>query len=750
MSLRNELRSRIQYKIIVPFMALTLLVALAGSSVALLFVTGSAQERLNNQIAQTARDSSDLVVALERANLAFLREVAYAPANPYTGAPAVAPALANRDAAGLTQAVTPYLQAGAERGVRVDRLIVFDRAGQSLVDWERSGPGAAAATTHPSASFAELWFVADILAGKDDPRGDKYAGLVQLGDQPYFYTVVPVVNERQQVVGGAVGAINLQTLLRELSDRSQAAFISLHDASDGHAVATTLVTQDNLDALQPGPAMLESVRALQSSRQDQGVFDTVQVNRRSYQLAYAPLRIRGAIVGIFSVALASDYVITPWADMRSPLLVLTCVLVVAIIGLGIYVARGITRPLRDLVATAEAVIGGDLERRSIVATSDEIGTLSTSFNAMTGHLLELYQAVRIEASHRAAIIESIGDGIAVVSLTGEIVLVNSAMRALLGLDAEDALPGRLIDLPLRPLDTAAMNFGDQTTPDLFQLHDRVVRLNTSTVRADDGQPLGYVQVFQDMTSEVAIDRAKTDFIATISHELRTPLTVIGGNTDLLLSGLIEPVSDNQRPLLEAIRNYTRMTTTLINNIITIASLDAGTVSFDLEPVELADVFREVLPTIQKAARNKGITIAVNLPESLPAVAADCTQLPIVLRQLLDNAYRYSERGTITVTAHAVAQQLQVDISDTGSGIEPELQSHLFTRFTRGSQGINSAERGIGLGLAIAREIIERQGGRLWLDRTSAAGSTFSFVLPQACAETTTTIDTAVEPAVAYA
>src|SRR5207244_7126692 len=125
MRLIRELRSHLQYKIILPFLLLTLLVALAGSAVSFLLFTGSAQERLNNQLAQAARATSDALVNQERANLVFLREVAFAGPTNQTGAPAVADALAAQDIAGLTQALDPYFRAGAQRpGARVDRLTV--------------------------------------------------------------------------------------------------------------------------------------------------------------------------------------------------------------------------------------------------------------------------------------------------------------------------------------------------------------------------------------------------------------------------------------------------------------------------------------------------------------------------------------------------------------------------------------------------------------------------------------------------
>jgi len=240
-----------------------------------------------------------------------------------------------------------------------------------------------------------------------------------------------------------------------------------------------------------------------------------------------------------------------------------------------------------------------------------------------------------------------------------------------------------------------------------------------------------VYVLQDLTSEVAIDRAKTNFMATISHELRTPLMVLGGTSELLLRNLAGPIPEEQRTLLEAMRKSSQTVTALLNNVITIAGLESGTLHMVIEPVDLATALDNVLWPARKAMAVKGLELIVDIPTDLPELLADETHLRIVVQQLLDNARRYTEAGTVKLSARVADQMMRVDVSDTGYGISAEFWEHLFTRFARGSEGINSSERGIGLGLAIARELVERQGGKIWLERTSSCGSIFSFTLPLA-------------------
>ncbi len=408
---------------------------------------------------------------------------------------------------------------------------------------------------------------------------------------------------------------------------------------------------------------------------------------------------------------------------------LTAVLMAAIVGLGVYIARQITLPVEELLSVAQDVTGGNLDRRSAVHSEDEIGKLAGAFNTMTSHLLALYSAVRAESGRRAAIVESITDGVIVCDAADRIELLNPAARRILGLSDDDPVPSSITDVRFEPLGADAPHFGGAHSPDLFRIGARIVRVVRAPVFTGQGETLATVVVLHDMTHDVAIDRAKTNFIATISHELRTPLTIINGNADLLGRQLVGPLSEEQQTLVDGIHAYARTMIALVNNVITIAGLDSGALIFDTEPIALADALQRIIGSIRRAAAAKGLAFEVDIPDDLPDVLADPVHLPQALVQLLDNAVRYTSSGTVRLHAMRAGDVVRIDVSDTGPGIPSERRETLFTRFARGVEGLNSSERGMGLGLAIASELIQRQGGSLWLEHSSFEGSTFSLTLP---------------------
>ncbi|MBX0327694.1 HAMP domain-containing protein [Oscillochloris sp. ZM17-4] len=728
----RELRSQLRYQIIGPFLILTVIVAVAGALAVFYQVAGSLQERFNSQLASVTRTANDTLLRQEAANLQVLREVALAQPNPSTGAPGVAEALADNDVAGLQKAIDPYFRARARDrndGEGFDRLIAFDGRGQTVSDFELAPDNSASNDyiVHAPLDISEAWFTKKALSGLSDGRGDKYAGLIQFGDTLYFASIAPV-RSGEQVVGGLIAAMRVDNLLALLNARSVAAGITLYNPS-GTVLASTFSTAEGGVAAMD----LELLRSFDTRTNDlsQSLFSTQKVSGREYQFAYTPLVIRGVSVGILAPALARDVVIQTGSDTLLPLIIVVFMLVVLLVGVGVLIANRITAPLGELARTAEAITAGELHRRAHIQSQNEIGTLAHSFNTMTGFLTNLYGQVSSESSQRAAIVESIADGIVVCDTDGRITLINQATRQFLGLRDDEPPPTWFSDIPLQELTDGALGFGSQRAQDLFTLDQRIVRVSANRVVSSVGEIMGSVCVLQDMTAEVAVDRAKTNFIGTISHELRTPLTVIRGNSDLLMRGLAGPLDDEQKVFIESIRQHAGNMTSLISNVIVIAGLDSGSLSTDLEPLALTRPVEEAAWPLQSMIKAKGLSLKIELPEDLPEVLADFDQLRMIMHQLLDNARRYTSQGGIVVRANALPEFVQVEVQDTGRGISPDMQEQVFQRFIRGdgvSEGINSSERGIGLGLAICKQLVERQGGAIWMTSTPGQGSTFYFTL----------------------
>lgn len=928
----NEYRSKIQYTVIGPYLGLMILVMLVGSFIAITLVADSWQERFNNQLGQVARNFTESFARREIGNIEYLGLISFTASNAQTGAPAVSAAIADGDADGLDLALRGLWQIGqTSDSVRADRLIIFDTAGQALLDWERTPDNLSEPTRYLGTNLAGIPLVEAVLrgestliAGSDQP-GDKFSGLLTFRDAMgqdnlHFFTITPVylfdsATDSEQLVGGMLVAQRVDSLIQDLQARSQAALSTIYDVN-GIARTTTvanidLALLDMSDALIDQVAALNDPNLLTTAGQRTGEADDpcldignltgrlvspatitrlpacsvntiTEIAERQYQIVYAPLLIRGIQSGYFAVGLSTDFVTSAWAASRSAVIGITVILALTSVFVGWDVARRITRPLTNLVQTAEAVTSGDLQRRSTVAEPNELGKLSSAFNQMTEHLLHLYTAsrelnrtievtqvlqiasdaavafvpgieaiallddgdglalrlraaapadltlpaanlpanqpllatlatgdplslqlvpvvdpasraaaglaphlqtvyaapvfrqrqlagallfvhpepaafseanqqslsvvanmtvavlanavlysqVERDAKERSAILSSIGDGVVVCDLKGHIVLMNQVAEQMLALPDWQTTRPRMEDLPLETITQNRELFG--TVGAQFCLGDRFINLTRAPVVGEHGLARGEVIILHDVSASVAVDKAKTDFIATISHELRTPLTVIRGYTDLLLRGTSgEILSSDQADLLGQVRARAVDMTDMVNNAILIADIESGRLKTEPQPVDLELVIGAALAPLRQGFESRGLSVTLAIDPHLPPVIADREHLRRALSQLFDNARRYTVQGGVTVHAAANgAGHVLIAVSDTGPGIAPEVLPRLFKRFQR-IEGNSSAQRGGGLGLAIARQLIELQGGSVSASSTPGQGSTFTITIPQA-------------------
>lgn len=341
----------------------------------------------------------------------------------------------------------------------------------------------------------------------------------------------------------------------------------------------------------------------------------------------------------------------------------------------------------------------------------------------------LYFKATRESKKQQAILESITDGVLLVDRVGVIAMANPAAEKLLELKDWRNQQVYFRDVPLKLLPSNRELFGKSTSADYYELGTYTLAISRAPVTDQEEQLLGEVVVIHDLSEEAAVSRAKTDFIATISHELRTPLTPIFGNLDLLLRGYAGPLTEEQLDMLAQVRERADFIYDLVKNMITVASIEADTLTIDLQNIDLATVVEATLQPLRPAFRQKNLKLKIDIPEDLPFIHTDRELLKLILTQLLDNARRFTNQGGVQIRARADGVMIQVDITDTGIGIPSEAQDRLFTRFQR-VEGNNSPERGGGLGLSITRQIVERLGGYVWVTSEVGQGSTFSFVLPQ--------------------
>jgi signal transduction histidine kinase/putative methionine-R-sulfoxide reductase with GAF domain len=232
-----------------------------------------------------------------------------------------------------------------------------------------------------------------------------------------------------------------------------------------------------------------------------------------------------------------------------------------------------------------------------------------------------------------------------------------------------------------------------------------------------------------------VDKLKSQFLANMSHELRTPLNSIIGFSRVILKGIDGPISELQQQDLNAIYSAGQHLLNLINDILDISKIEAGKMELSfVDDVNLADLIHSVLSTAVGLVKDKPINLEQNIQSELPPVRADPTRLRQIILNLLSNAAKFTERGSITIEAGIQTLQpgqseIIIKVTDTGIGISPEHQKNLFQPFTQVDGSATRKTGGSGLGLSISRLLVEIHGGQIGVESTEGKGSCFYFTLP---------------------
>jgi PAS domain S-box-containing protein len=341
-----------------------------------------------------------------------------------------------------------------------------------------------------------------------------------------------------------------------------------------------------------------------------------------------------------------------------------------------------------------------------------------------------------------SVMNSLVDGLILMDKRGRITYLNPRATDILGLPAlsvlgrtfgamGDNIADHLAD-PERtltrlqtaieePQGTPAVEFS-VTTPTA-----RTVQARLFSIEGSSGS-LGIL--LRDITREKELDAMKSQLLSTVSHELRTPLASIKGFATTLLRDDVDWDDQSRREFLSIIDEESDRLTELIGNLLDMSRVEAGALRVEAEPNHLRPIIKETASEFQMMTHS--YQFLVELPPFLPAVMADPRRTRQVLRNLVENAVKYTPTGgPIIISARVIPDSVEISVADRGIGIEAEQLENIFDRFYQVDSASTRKVGGSGLGLSICKAIVEAHGGRIWAESQPGVGSTFHFTLPQA-------------------
>jgi two-component system, NtrC family, sensor histidine kinase KinB len=422
---------------------------------------------------------------------------------------------------------------------------------------------------------------------------------------------------------------------------------------------------------------------------------------------------------------------------------LTLILLIGI-ALASTIAWNVARPLRELTDHLRSFSLHGPSGRLGEQPLAELQDVAVEFNKMAERL-EQFERLNVdrivyEKAKTEAIIESIEDGIILIDPKGIITHINEMAAIVLGVDARDALGSPFADLDSNhphymrirgALESIAHQGSDAMRVEV-DLHvrgrDHTYLLKPVPLHQSEGQSFGTILILQDITYLRDKDRARTNLVATLSHELKTPLTSLALSAELLArsSGNLDA---KQRELIDAINEDLRRMRSLANDLLDLARGEMAAITVQSVPLDVAPLIHAVVRSFALQADQKSIALKESVNGDTVTIRADPVKLSWVISNLIANALRYTPNGgAIQVSSASTPDGLSLRVSDTGPGVPPELREHLFERFAQWN--VNGVAPGsAGLGLAIAKEIVEAHGGRIFVDNAPDHGTCFTVELP---------------------
>jgi signal transduction histidine kinase len=386
----------------------------------------------------------------------------------------------------------------------------------------------------------------------------------------------------------------------------------------------------------------------------------------------------------------------------------------------------------------------NLERESFTRNTmrnDALSFFSHSGSKRKIDALNVLKAVTVEQRCEASTLAHIDDGVAIAYLDGTLALVNPTLITFAGLTGEQVSKMDLFDL-LNKFRTdvfdepeiavrRVLQSGDEYEGELnFEAKSQILNLRISLLK-NAAEPIGIALYVKDLTATKEYEKLKSDMISLMSHELRTPLTSINGFAELLT--VDENIPGQAREFVSIIANESQRMSRMINTFLSVTQLQRKDKQEVLKiPLRLDEVVRETINSLQPVAKKKRIRLIEQPAHRIPPVAADKSLITQAVKNLLNNAIKYSpERTTVTVSTALEAESVRVCVEDRGFGIPAEAKERVWDKFYRVvREGQEKDEESTGLGLSFVREVVEQHGGRVDLDSEEGRGSKFSFTLPR--------------------
>lgn len=407
----------------------------------------------------------------------------------------------------------------------------------------------------------------------------------------------------------------------------------------------------------------------------------------------------------------------------------------------------IIQPILELTQKVEAISEKKYSERIEVKSDNEVGILARSFNIMAEKLSEYEKSnldkLIIEKKRAEAIVENMRDAIIVLDEKNNVIIVNKVSSELLGISRTD-LVGKNVDeisvsnnllkniiagKDLRPIENGDEK--DNYLRIVFKDKEEFFLKDYTYIPDSNGVIIGTIIALKNVTGFKELDEIKSGFVATVSHELKTPLAAMNMSLRLMQDQRVGELNNEQKKLTTAMKDEVKRLLKIVNELLNLSKIESGGEVYKYQDIYLDELIDASVTPMLMQFEQKNINFVIDLEDKLPKLKLDVNKIAWVIINLLNNAVRYSgEGGEIKFTVRRENDFIKFSIKDNGIGIKPEFLAKIFQKFVQVDKASSANQyKGVGLGLAIAKEFIEAHKGNIYVKSEYGKGSEFSFTLP---------------------
>ena len=393
------------------------------------------------------------------------------------------------------------------------------------------------------------------------------------------------------------------------------------------------------------------------------------------------------------------------------------------------------KDLREIGRVVRAMTQGDLDQRVHLGPRSELEELVIDINRMAKHVGDQLRELSSKKTQMEIILSNMADGVLVTDAQTRIIMCNPAAEKILGFGAPRVMGRRIIEVfpsyQAEELVSKALE-GEEVFSEV-KVHDprwRVLKMKVSPLRAERDEMIGAVLVVDDVTKVRQLERARREFTANVSHELRTPISAIQALAEALLEGASHDPHLSTR-FAKSIYQETRQLANLVDDILYLSRLESEEIPLHKHPASPEMLVKKAVDRFRARAKEKGIELKVKIAPNISPVLVNEQYIIISLSNLLDNAIKYTPAGGIvSLVLEEGEEEISFRVFDTGIGIPTRELPRIFERFYRVDKARSHESGSTGLGLSIAKHVVEKHGGHIEVKSFLGKGSTFTIHLPK--------------------